>query len=139
MDGPGWAGLAWPSSTGNRAGLAAAYKEQVFEHDSGRQSINPLKARFTALISRSAEGLASRKALCEGPGRGAGGGGLPHVTSVGAGGPQSPDHRNSTVHAVWSRFSLMLELGREGACSVLPQDHDLVTPGPFPSSGLAGW
>lgn len=54
------AGPAWQPSTRFRTGLAAsASKKQVFEHDSGRQSINPLKARFTALISRSAEGLTS--------------------------------------------------------------------------------
>lgn len=54
------AGSAWQPSTRFRTGLAAsASKKQVFEHDSGRQSINPLKARFTALISRSSEGLTS--------------------------------------------------------------------------------
>lgn len=48
------AGPAWQPSTRNRKGLAAsAGKKQVFEHDSGRQSINPLKARLTALISWS--------------------------------------------------------------------------------------
>lgn len=39
----------------NRTGLAASPgKKRVFEHDSGRRSINPLKARFAASISRSA-------------------------------------------------------------------------------------
>lgn len=39
---------------------------------------------------------------------------------VGAGDPQSPDHLSGAVQAARLGSFLVLELGREGSCSVLP-------------------
>lgn len=51
---------------------------------------------------------------------------------VGAGDPQRPDHRSGAVQAARLGSFLGLELGREGSCSILPQDYDLVTQVPSP-------
>lgn len=55
---------------GTRRGWLPPRQKQVLEHDSGSQSINPLKARFTPSISRSAVGAEFWKLLCEGRGSG---------------------------------------------------------------------
>lgn len=52
-------GAGQPGSTWAGTWLATSPgRKQVFECDSGLQSINPLKARFVALISFGAEGPA---------------------------------------------------------------------------------
>lgn len=52
---------------------------------------------------------------------------------VGAGDPQRPDHCSGAVQAARLGSFLGLELGREGSCSILPQDHDPVTQVPSPA------